>query len=89
MWEHLGHKDSLFNVPWPKYEESALVKDTVEIVVQINGKVKSKLNAPNGMDKAALEKYVMADESIAKLTEGMNIVKVIAVPGKLINLVVK
>jgi leucyl-tRNA synthetase len=89
MWEHLGHTDRLFNVPWPKYDEAALVKDTVEIVVQINGKVKSKLNAPNGMDKAALEKYVMSDESIVKLTDGMNVVKVIAVPGKLVNLVVK
>lgn len=89
MWEHLGHKEYLFNVAWPSYDEAALIKDTVEIVVQINGKVKEKLNVPNNLDKAAFEKLVMEDASVKKLVSDKSVVKVIAVPGKLINIVVK
>ncbi len=89
MWEEIGGKDRLYNVAWPTFDESALVKDSIEVVVQINGKVKAKLNAPSGLSKQEFEEYVMKDESVKSLTEGMNVVKVIAVPGKLVNLVVK
>ena len=89
MWEGLGHSDTLVNVPWPKYDESALVLDTVEIVVQINGRVKEKLDIATGMTREDMEKTVMAEPSVQALTEGKQIVKVIAVPDKLVNIVVK
>ena len=66
-----------------------LVKDTVEIVVQINGKVKEKLIVDANADKQALEKIALENEKIQSMLEGKSIVKVIAVPGRLINVVVK
>jgi len=89
MWEGLGHSESLTEVSWPGYDEDALVKDTVEIVIQINGKLKDKLNMDSGLGKEELEKAVMADDSVKALTEGKNVVKVIAIPDKLVNIVVK
>ncbi len=89
MWEYLGHKGSLYNVSWPAYDESALVKTSVEIVIQINGKVKEKMNIASGLNKDELQKTVMESEAAARAVDGRNIVKVIAVPDKLVNIVVK
>ncbi len=89
MWEHLGYDEMLYKHSWPAYDESALVKDTIEIVVQINGKVREKLNVPNGLGKAEFEELAMGDEKVKALTEGKNVIKVIAVPGKLLNIVIK
>lgn len=89
MWECLGHEPSLTEVTWPSYDEAALVKDTVEIVVQVNGKVKEKLNVASGLSKEDLEKTALSDEKVQALTEGKNVVKVIAVPNKLVNIVIK
>lgn len=89
MWEHLGFEDSVHEQAWPTYDESALVKDTVEIVVQINGKIKEKINIPGDLSKEEMEKIAMEDEKVKGLTEGKNVVKVIAVPNKLLNIVVK
>ena len=74
---------------WPEFDESALVRDTVEIVVQINGKVKEKLIVDANSDKEALEKMAMESEKIKGLLEGKSVVKIIAVPKRLINIVVK
>ena len=73
----------------PKADESALVKDTVEVVVQINGKLKHKMNVDSGLTKEELEKTCLADEAVKELVDGKDVVKVIAVPGKLVNIVVK
>ena len=89
MWEHIGQKESVSTMRWPDFNEAALVKDTVEIVVQINGKVKEKLMVAADSDKQALEKIALENEKIKELTEGKTVVKVIAVPGRLINIVVK
>lgn len=89
MWQHLGHDTSVYQEPWPQYDEKALIKDTVEIVVQINGRIKEKLNMPNDLDKNEFEKAAMEDEKVKALVDGLNIVKVVSVPGKLINIVVK
>jgi len=89
MWHDLGHTESLTEVGWPKYDESALVLDTVEIIVQINGKLKAKMNVANGLDRSALEEAVKSNADVNALIEGKNIVKVIAVPDKLVNFVVK
>lgn len=74
---------------WPEFDESALVKDTVEIVVQINGKVKEKLMVDSNATKEELEKIAMENEKIQGLLQGKSVVKVIAVPSRLINIVVK
>lgn len=89
MWEHLGYEGSVHDQNWPEYDEKALVKDTVEIVVQENGKIKEKLDIAGGLSREEMEKTAMENEKVKGLIEGKNVVKVIAVPGKLINIVVK
>ncbi|MBE6030360.1 MAG: leucine--tRNA ligase [Clostridiales bacterium] len=89
MWQHIGYDYSIHNEAWPAFDESALVKDEVEIVVQLNGKIKEKLNVSTGLDKAAFEDVVLSNDSVKAHLEGKTIVKVISVPGKLINIVVK
>ena len=89
MWEHLGYEGSVHDQNWPEYDEKALVKDTVEIVVQVNGKIKEKLDIAGGLSREEMEKTAMENEKVKGLIEGKNVVKVIAVPSKLINIVVK
>ena len=89
MWEHIGNKESMYRAKWPTYDEKLLVRNETEIVVQINGKVKEKMNVATGLDKETFEETVMSDEKVKQLTEGKQIVKIIAVPDKLINIVIK
>jgi leucyl-tRNA synthetase len=89
LWEDLGHAERLFNVSWPSYDEKALVKDTIEIVVQINGKVKEKLVIENNSNKEVMEKTALENDKIKSLIEGKNVIKIIAVPNKLVNIVIK
>ena len=89
MWEMLGYEGRAFGQAWPSYDEDALVKDTIEIVVQINGKNKAKINIPGDAGREDMLQIAAEDETIRGLTEGKNVVKTIAVPGRLINLVVK
>ncbi len=89
MWAEIGEKESISTMPWPKYDEKALIKDEVEIVVQINGKVKEKLSLANNLGREELEKAALASEKVKALTDGKTVVKVIAVPNKLINIVIK
>ena len=89
MWEGIGGEGLVYDAKWPEVDESMLVKDSVEIVVQINGKVREKAEVPAGLDKAGLEETVLAMDSVKARMEGKNVVKVIAVPGKLVNIVVK
>lgn len=89
MWQHLGHEKSIYDEAWPSYDESKIVKDEVEIVVQINGKIKEKLNVQANLYKATFEKTVMEDDRVKALLDGVSVIKVIAVPDKLLNVVVK
>ncbi len=89
LWEKYGNGGLLSLHPWPKYDEAKTVDDEVEIVVQINGKIKDKMMVPAGLDRDSLTSAATENEKIKALTEGKNIVKVIAVPGKLVNIVVK
>ncbi|MBR2878141.1 MAG: leucine--tRNA ligase [Clostridia bacterium] len=75
--------------PWPEYDESKTASDEIEIVLQIGGRVKDKMMIPAGLDKAAMEEFVKASGKLEEIAEGKEIVKVICVPGKLVNLVVK
>jgi leucyl-tRNA synthetase len=89
LWEILGHKNTLAYETWPTYDESLLKEDTVEIPVQMNGKLKGKIVAPAGSDAAALESLARSDAKIAEQLAGKNVVKVIVVPGRMVNFVVK
>ena len=88
LWQALGHDTPVVNQPWPTFDESALVKDTIELVVQVNGKVRAKIDAPASADKAALEALAMEAPNAQRFLEGMTVRKVIVVPGKLVNIVV-
>ena len=79
----------LAEAKWPEYDESKCVDDTVEIVVQVNGKIKAKLNVPVDASKDELLTFAKADEKVQAATDGMNIIKEIVVPKKLVNIVVK
>jgi leucyl-tRNA synthetase len=89
LWENIGGSGSTLEQPWPAYDEAMLKKDEIEIAVQISGKVRAKMNVPSGLDKAGLEEYVRGTEGFAALTEGKDVIKFIAVPGKLVNIVTK
>ena len=89
MWEHIGQTESVTTMSWPEYDEDALVKESVEVVVQINGKVKEKMMVAADAGKSELEKIALENERIKALLDGKTVVKVVAVPGRLINIVVK
>ncbi|WP_053367442.1 leucine--tRNA ligase [Bacillus sp. FJAT-27245] len=85
LWQKLGHTDTIAYEPWPTFDETKLVEDEVEIVVQINGKLKKKLMVPSAATKEAMEELAMKE--ISAELEGKTVRKVIAVPGKLVNVV--
>ncbi|RSK25326.1 leucine--tRNA ligase [Bhargavaea beijingensis] len=89
LWRILGHSDTVKYEAWPAYDESKLVDDEVEIAVQINGKVRSKVVVPADVTKEDLEAAALAEPRVKELTEGKDIKKVIAIPGRLVNIVVK
>ena len=89
LWEMLGGEGLLSLTAWPEYDEEKTVDDEIEIVVQINGKIRDKISVAADLDRAGLESVAMESSRIKELTEGKTIVKVIAVPGKLVNIVVK
>ena len=89
LWSQLGHEDRLYNRAWPECDESALVKDEIMIVLQINGKLKDKLMLPNNSEKEVVEGAARASDRFKEATEGREVVKVIYVPNKIINFVVK
>ncbi|MEX2168521.1 MAG: leucine--tRNA ligase [Pirellulales bacterium] len=89
LWQVLGHQESLAYEPWPKLDERWLKQDTVEIVVQINGKVRGKLTVPADADATATEAAARADAKIVELLAGKVAVKTIVLPRKLVNFVVK
>ncbi|MDQ0430427.1 leucyl-tRNA synthetase [Planomicrobium stackebrandtii] len=88
LWEKLGHDGSVAYENWPQYDESKLVDDVVEVVVQVNGKVKTKLTVAKDSTKEQLEAAALADEHVQKAADGKQVRKVIVIPGKLVNIVV-
>ena len=89
LWSRLGNPDTLTFEPFPEFDESLLVDDTVEIPVQINGKVKARVDVPTDADKDTIEAAALADARVSQLVAGKNVVKTIVVPGRMVNLVVK
>ena len=89
LWQELGYEGYVYDQKWPSYNEEELKKDEIEIVVQINGKNKEKINIPGDATREDMIQIASENEKIKGLTEGKTIVKTIAVPGRLINIVVK
>ncbi len=89
QWSLLGNTSTVFNEKWPEFDASALVKDEVEIAIQVNGKIKNRINIPSGLDEEGIKAAALEDEHIKAATEGKNIVKVIVIKGRLVNIVVK
>ncbi|WP_100402058.1 leucine--tRNA ligase [Bacillus sp. FJAT-42315] len=87
LWEKLGHNETISYQPWPTFDETKLVDDEVEIVVQVNGKLKTKLMISKEATREEMEQIAMNDEKVKEQIEGKTVRKVIAVPGKLVNIV--
>jgi leucyl-tRNA synthetase len=88
LWEMLGETGSVHQQWWPEYDPAALVVDEVEIVVQLNGRVRDRLSVPAGIGQAEMEQAVLAQQRVQELLRGKELVRAICVPGKLVNLVV-
>jgi leucyl-tRNA synthetase len=89
IWEILGHSNTIAYESWPTFDEAKTADDTVEMVVQINGKLKGKINVAKDTDKDAVLALAKADEKVAEAISGKTIVKEIVVPNKIVNIVVK
>ncbi|MDR5887408.1 leucine--tRNA ligase [Vreelandella janggokensis] len=88
LWQQLGHTTPAIETPWPAVDEAALTRDTIELVVQVNGKLRARMEAPAGADKAAIEQLAMENDNVQRHLEDKTVRKVIVVPGKLVNIVV-
>ena len=88
LWQVLGNTHHIEDELWPDVDEAARVKSTIELVVQVNGKLRARIDAPADADKDALEEMAQASENVQRFTEGKTIRKIIVVPGKLVNIVV-
>ncbi|MDP3247831.1 MAG: class I tRNA ligase family protein, partial [Polaromonas sp.] len=91
LWDDLGFvkdHDGLLDAPWPEVDASALVQDEIELVLQINGKLRGSVTVPAGADKAAIEAAALASDAFVKQAAGAPAKKVIVVPGRLVNIVV-
>ena len=88
LWAALGHKTALIDVPWPEVDESALDADLIEIVVQVNGKLRGRISVAANAGNDAVGEQALADPNVQRFVEGKEIRKTIVVPGRLVNIVV-
>ncbi|MBK1692873.1 leucine--tRNA ligase [Ectothiorhodospira mobilis] len=89
LWKELGHDEAVVDRPWPQVDPAALECATQEIVVQVNGKLRGRIQVPSDADRDTIQAAALADEHVQRHTEGKSIAKVIVVPGKLVNVVAK
>ena len=89
MWEIMGKKDSIFNEKWPTWDENAMIKDVVEIAIQVNGKVKGRMEIPTSAEQNEIEQLVMESAGVKEMLEGKQIAKIIVIKNRLVNIVVK
>jgi leucyl-tRNA synthetase len=89
LWELLGHRSSLASGPWPTCDESKLLESEMEVPVQINGKVRAKIRVPAESSPTTMQELAEADASVRSHLDGKQIVKVVAIPGRMLNFVVK
>ena len=88
LWKNLGHDNPVLDAPWPKIDEAALVQDSIEMVIQVNGKLRGKIHLAMDADRDLIEKAAMAEENIQRFIQDKSIRKIIVVPKKLVNIVV-
>jgi leucyl-tRNA synthetase len=88
LWATLGHKTALIDIPWPEVDEAALEADMVEIVIQVNGKLRGRISVAANADNDAIGAQALADPNVQRFVEGKEIRKTIVVPGRLVNIVV-
>ncbi len=88
MWQIIGNKPSIFKMAWPVYDPKVLEQDVIDIVIQINGKVRSRVSVPQGLDDAGLKEAILKDKKTSEYLGGKDIKKFIIVPKKLVNIVV-
>ena len=89
LWQQMGHTDTLAYHEWPKYDEAKCVEQTIEIAVQVNGKVKARLNVAANIESADAIAAAKADPAVAEVIAGKTIAKEIYVKGRLVNIAVK
>ena len=89
LWQKLGHASSLANEPWPSFDESKMLQHTVEVVFQVNGKIRAKSNVPVDIDDSALKNLAYAEQNVRQHLDGKHVVKEIIVKNKLVNFVVR
>ncbi len=87
LWQDLGHKEEVSNLPWPTWQAEATAQDVLTIVVQVNGKLRGKIDVPADTSKEEMEKLALADAAIQRHIGALTVRKVIVVPGKLVNIV--
>ena len=87
LWNQLGHTGAVIDAPWPVLDESALVQDTLQLVIQVNGKLRGHIEMPAGTSREEVEAAARINENVLRFTDGLTIRKVIVVPGKLVNIV--
>jgi leucyl-tRNA synthetase len=89
LWQVLGHSSTLAYEPWPAFDELMIAESEIDVPVQVNGKLRGKIRVPVGADQPAIEAAARADSGVASYLAGKTVVKVIYVPGRLLNFVVK
>ncbi|MCJ7592099.1 MAG: class I tRNA ligase family protein, partial [Woeseiaceae bacterium] len=88
LWKELGHESTLIDQRWPDVDESALELELVEMVVQVNGKLRARLSVAVDAPSSVVEELALADENVQRFIDGKDVRKVIVVPGRLVNIVV-
>ncbi len=88
LWHELGHSNAVIDVSWPTVNDAALVRDTLELVVQVNGKLRAKIQVSADANREQIEQVALHDENVQRFTENVTVKKIIVVPGKLVNIVV-
>ena len=87
LWEQTGMKGLVSDEPWPAYSEEALARDEVEVVIQVNGKLRGRIAVAADADKASVEKLALEEPNVMKHLDGLTVRKVVVIPGKLVNVV--
>jgi len=88
LWRELGKEQAVVHAAWPTVDSAALISDTIELVVQVNGKLRGRISVASSADEATVKASALADENVMRFTQDKDIKKVIVVPGKLVNIVV-
>jgi leucyl-tRNA synthetase len=87
LWHRLGHTGAVIDASWPALDDSALVQDSLQLVIQVNGKLRGHIEMPASASREEVEAAARTNENVLRFTEGLTIRKVIVVPGKLVNIV--